>query len=443
MGNSKLVPWIIAPTLNIDDLEVSNKQVSLEGTVNKIRDIWKVIFIVLTTSRDYIQCVVEWDIINNARNLKVWSHVRLIWEVVSAPTKVYKSKELRVKEIQSLSVPHTDLATIMAWHLTRSLNIDSALNNRPITLRNVEQKAIFKLQEGISLAFQLFFTQNWFTRIISPCIVAWTAEWGANVFKLDYFGKNAFLRQSPQFYKQYMVWVYQRVYEIWPVFRAEKHATARHLNEYTSMDIEMWFIKSFRDIMSAETAFLQFLMEYLQENYKKELNLLWLELPCINNWIPEIDFHEVKEIISNIYNRPIADPDDLEPEEERLISDYIKKQTWSQFVFVTWYPAKKRPFYAMLTPWNPNKTESFDLLFKWIEITTWGQRVHEYQMQLDRLREKWLPEEWFKDFLELHRNWIPPHWWFWMWLERLTASLIWQANIRWWTLFPRDLNRLT
>ena len=187
--------------------------------------------------------------------------------------------------------------------------------------------------------------QERFTEIHSLKIVAEGAEGGANIFKLDYFGKQAYLAQSPQFYKQMMVGVFERVFEIAPVFRAEKHDTARHLNEYTSVDFEMGFIESFEDIMQMETGMLRFVMEFLKENYMPELELLKLQLPEIRS-IPAVKFSEAKEMVATAYHREIKDRHDFEPEEEKLLCELVKKQTGSEFVFVTHYPSAKRPFYA-------------------------------------------------------------------------------------------------
>jgi len=315
------------------------------------------------------------------------------------------------------------------------------LNFRPITLRNEKERAIFKLQEGIGRAFREFLYGENFTEVHTPKIVAAGAEGGANIFKLDYFGKEAFLAQSPQFYKQMMVGVFERVFEIAPVFRAEKHDTSRHLNEYTSVDFEMGFITGFEEIMDMEERMLIFMLAYLQEHYTKELELLKVQLPVIEK-IPRVRFLKAKEMVAKAYGREIKDYEDFEPEEEKLLSELIKKQFGSEFVFVTHYPSKKRPFYAMESKENPAETLSFDLLFRGLEVTTGGQRIHGYEEQVAKLKRLGMTVELFESYLMMHKHGMPPHGGMGLGLERLTAKLLGFENVRYATLFPRDVNRL-
>lgn len=281
-----------------------------------------------------------------------------------------------------------------------------------------------------------------FTEIHSPKIVFAGAEGGANIFHLNYFNKDAYLTQSPQFYKQMMVGVFERVFEIGPVFRAEKHDTSRHLNEYTSVDFEMGYIESFKDIMQMETMMLKHTLAELKENYSYELELLNVKLPDITA-IPSIRFKEAKELISREYKREIRDFDDFEPEEEKLLYEIIKKETGSEFVFVTHYPSKKRPFYTMDDKTNPDETLSFDLLFRGLEITTGGQRIHDYNEQIQKMRQRNMNIVLFESYLMIHKYGMPPHGGLGMGLERFTSKLLNQDNVRFSTLFPRDINRLT
>jgi nondiscriminating aspartyl-tRNA synthetase len=280
-----------------------------------------------------------------------------------------------------------------------------------------------------------------FTEIHSPKIVYAGAEGGANIFKLDYFGKEAYLSQSPQFYKQMMVGVYDRVYEIGAVYRAEKHDTARHLNEYMGLDFEMGYIEDFREIMEMETKMLQSILSYLEINYSSELNLLNVNLPIIEE-IPEIPFIEAKNLISNTYHREIKDFYDFEPEEEKLLCEIIKKQTGSDLVFVTHYPTAKRPFYAMEDESNQEVTLSFDLLFRGVEVTTGGQRIHDYKEQVEKMIQRNMNPELFESFLMIHKYGMPPHGGLGMGVERFTMSLLERSNVRETSLFPRDIKRL-
>ena len=325
------------------------------------------------------------------------------------------------------------------WKLNTSL--EAKLNYRPLSLRNLKERAKFRIQEGIARGFREFLTTQGFTEIRTPKIGAKGAEGGSNVFKLDYFHRPAVLAQSPQFYKQMMVGVFDRVFETGPVFRAEKHNTKRHLNEYTSLDFEMGFIDSFQDIMAMETGFLQYTMELLKKDYKTELDMLDITLPKVDE-IPQVRFDEAKRLVAEKYNRQIRNPYDLEPEEEALIGRYFEEEYGADFVFVTHYPSKKRPFYAMDDPDDKTFTQSFDLLFKGLEVTTGGQRIHEYQMLLDKIEAKGMTTEGMDQYLDIFKHGMPPHGGLGIGLERLTMKLIGEDNVRETCLFPRDLSRL-
>ena len=210
------------------------------------------------------------------------------------------------------------------WKLNTSL--EAKLNYRPLSLRNLKERAKFRIQEGIARGFCEFLTSQGFTQIRTPKIGAKGAEGGSNVFKLDYFHRPAVLAQSPQFYKQMMVGVFDRVFETGPVFRAEKHNTKRHLNEYTSLDFEMGFIDSFEDIMAIGNWILQYTMELLKKDYAREIEMLGITLPKVDE-IPQVRFDEAKRLVSEKYHRQIRNPYDLEPEEEALIGRYFEKST--------------------------------------------------------------------------------------------------------------------
>ena len=249
------------------------------------------------------------------------------------------------------------------------------------------------------------------------------------------------LAQSPQFYKQMMVGVFDRVFETGPVFRAEKHNTRRHLNEYTSLDFEMGYISGFLDICRMETGFLRYTMELLKKEYAKELEMLNVQLPRTDR-IPALRFDEAKRLVSEKYSRPIRNPFDLEPEEEELIGKYAAEEYGADFVFVTHYPSKKRPFYAMDDPEDPRYTLSFDLLYHGLEITTGGQRIHSYEELLEKIERRGMTTEGMEQYLEAFRYGLPPHGGLGIGLERLTMQLLGEDNVREATLFPRDMNRL-
>ena len=286
-----------------------------------------------------------------------------------------------------------------------------------------------------------FLKEQHFTEIHTPKIVSEGAEGGTNIFRLKYFEQEAFLAQSPQFYKQMMVGVFERVFEIGPVFRAEKHDTSRHLNEYTSVDFEMGFIEDFQELMAMETGMLKAAMAWVKEQCPEEVALLGVRIPEITE-IPCLRFQEAKELLQK-EGCPQNNPMDFDPEEEKKLCQLIREKTGSEFVFVTHYPSAKRPFYAMDNPQNPEETLSFDLLFRGMEVTTGGQRIHSYETQVEKMRQKRLNPEDFSSYLMIHHCGMPPHGGLGLGLERLTSRLLEQDNVRRACLFPRDIHRLT
>jgi nondiscriminating aspartyl-tRNA synthetase len=430
----------VIPVMEIDDLKAKPDQIiETSGAIHAIRDLNNLAFVVIRTFRGTFQAVLDGRVLEDLKNLKEGDYVNLTGKV-SVNTQARAGVEVQAHSITKIGGPSEPLGMKLSGKLT--MTPDNMLNERVLTLRNELERARFKLQEGVVVAFREYFSSRRFTEIHSPKLVEAGAEGGANIFSLEYFGKKAFLAQSPQFYKQFMVPVFGRVYEVGPVFRAEQHNTSRHVNEYTSLDCELGYIHSFRDVMREEVGFLRYLMQKLQQNYAQELALLKVELPVIGENIPSVPFKDIKEVVVEKYKRKFRDPHDLEPEEEKLISRYAKEQLGSDFIFVTNYPWKKRPFYTMRSSDDPEYTEGFDLLFRGIEITTGGQRIHDHAMQVQAMKDKGLDPAKFGEYLKLHRYGTPPHGGFAIGLERLTMKLLNRDNVRDTTLFPRDVDRL-
>lgn len=414
--------------------------VTVNGAVHTIRNMGNIAFVILRKREGLLQCVYEEGKIDfDLSKLKEAATVECkgtLRKSEKAPNGI----EIFLDTIKILSTPYEPMPIPIAkWKMDTSL--ETLLNLRPISLRNVRERAKFKIQEGIVRGFRDYLHQEGFTEIRTPKITAKGAEGGSNIFKLDYFSKKAVLAQSPQFYKQTMVGVYDRVFEVAPVFRAEKHSTSRHLNEYTSMDFEMGYIDGFEDIMEMETKVLQYILKLLKEEYAKELEILKVELPKADQ-IPAVRFDDAKQRVAEKYQRKIRNPYDLEPEEEVLISQYFKEECDADFVFVTHYPSKKRPFYAMDDPEDKRFTLSFDLLFRGMEITTGGQRIHDYQEILKKIEERGMETEGMEPYLMIFKHGMPPHGGLGIGLERLTMKMLNETNVRETTLFPRDLNRL-
>ena len=387
-----------------------------------------------------MQCVYD---VKNAdfalEELKEESCVEVLAEVVKEE-RAHDGYELHLLSVRILSAP-AEPAPIVINQKKVDTALEKKLDYRPISLRNEKERAIFRIQAALCEGFRKYLNGQHFTEIHTPKLVAAGAEGGANIFKLDYFGKEAYLAQSPQFYKQMMVGVFERVFEIAPVFRAEKHDTARHLNEYTGVDFEMGYIESYTDVMRMETGMIRAALSYLQQNCGQEIRLLAVEVPEVEE-IPAIRFREAKEWIAESFHRQIRDYEDFEPEEEKLLCNLIREKTGSDFVFVTHYPSSKRPFYAMEDPANPEETLSFDLLFRGLEVTTGGQRIHSYREQVEKMEKRGMHVEAFESYLQIHKYGMPPHGGLGLGLERFTARLLNLENVREAALFPRDIHRL-
>lgn len=430
-------------TLEIRELlaaDMIGKTVKVNGAVHSVNDCGAVTFVILRKREGLLQCIYEKGKTDlDLRLLREGTTLELTG-MLEKDERAPKGIEIRIQQAKILSEPQEAMPLpISKWKMNTSL--DAKLNYRSISLRNIRERSKFKLQEGIVRGFRDFLYSQEFTEIHTPKIGAKSAEGGANLFRLEYFHHPAVLQQSPQLYKQMMVGVFDRVFETGPVFRAEKHNTKRHLNEYTSLDFEMGYIDGFEDIMKMETGFLQYTMKLLEKEYADELKILGVTLPKTDE-IPMVRFDKAKELVSEKYNRRIRNPYDLEPEEETLIGQYFKEEYGADFVFVTHYPSKKRPFYAMDDPADPTFTLSFDLLFHGLEITTGGQRIHDYEKLREKIAARGMTEEGMEQYLDTFKYGLPPHGGLGIGLERLTMKLCGEENVRETTLFPRDLSRL-
>ena len=412
----------------------NNRAVTLHGMVHALRDLGGVTFLTLRTREGLVQCVCP----RRPEGVREECAVSVSGLLRPEP-RAPGGAELAEARFTVLSRPAAPPPVPLSKK--SSLSMDTELSLRPVTLRAPRARAVFRIQAAVCRAFREFLQGEGFTEIHTPKLGQAGAEGGSSQFRLDYFGRKAVLAQSPQLYKQAMVGVFERVYEIGPVFRAEKHATQRHLNEYTSLDLEMGFLRSFTDLMALEQGFLRRLVDLLRREYAGELALLGAELPDAQH-IPAVRFDEAKRLAADAYGYAIREPYDLEPEEEQHIGRYAKEVWGSDFVFVTHYPGRKRPFYTMDDPEDPRYTLSFDLLFRGMEITTGGQRIHNYGQQVEKLKARGMEPEDFSGYLLFHKHGAPPHGGLGIGLERLTMQLCGLDNIRRASLFPRDRTRL-
>lgn len=414
-----------------------NEKVLIKGWVHRIRELKSISFIILRDRSGMVQCVANKDI--DLSSIKCESVIE-IQGTVSEGKNSLNNFEVSCESIKPLSLVKDELPIEINKN-ELNISLETMLNNRVLSLRHEKKNAIFKVQHIIVEGFREFLSKNGFTEIFSPKIVSEGAEGGTALFKLDYFGQKAYLAQSPQFYKQMMVAAgYERVFEIGNFFRAEEHDTVRHLNQFTSMDLEMAFIEDENDVMDMEENLLKHIFNKLQNEGTKYFNLLEAEIPKIQNVIPRIEFETGIKILKENYGKIISDKD-LDPEGEKLLCKYAKDNFNSDFIFVTNYHRDKRPMYTM--PKGDHGTRSFDLLFRGTEITSGGQRIHDYNMLIDNFKYKGLNYNDFHNYINTFKYGVPPHGGLAIGLERLVALLLNLSNIREASIFPRDKNRLT
>jgi nondiscriminating aspartyl-tRNA synthetase len=325
-------------------------------------------------------------------------------------------------------------------HVTATL--PTILDNAPVALRHPRLRAQFEITAASVAGFRTALDELGFTETHTPKIVGSATESGANVFGIDYFGQRAFLAQSPQLFKQALVGVFERVYEVGPVFRAEPHDTARHLAQYTSLDAELGFITDHRDVMSVLRHTLAGMVTAVAERAGAAVGLLEAALPSVPNEIPALHFTEAQELLAQHTAEDPRGELDLAPAHERWLSEWARTTHGSQFLFVTGYPMAKRPFYTHPDPARPGYSNSFDLLFRGLELVTGGQRLHRHTDYLTALTTRGERPESYKSYLDVFAHGMPPHGGFAIGLERWTARLLEVTNIRQTTLFPRDIHRL-
>ncbi|PIQ91556.1 MAG: aspartate--tRNA(Asn) ligase [Parcubacteria group bacterium CG11_big_fil_rev_8_21_14_0_20_39_22] len=424
----------------------TGEEVSISGFVDVRRDHGKLIFFDIRDRSGKVQAVV---LPNRAEAQEKAKELRAEWtvsfkaKVNERPEKmVNKEEENGAIEIEVLEIDVLSRAVELPFEKDQEVNIDTYLDNLPLTLRSEKSRAIFKVQAEIVRSFREFLTKENFTEFQAPKLIGEDAEGGANSFALKYFKSTAHLAQSPQLYKQIMVGVFERVFSVGNVYRAEKHSTTRHLNEYTSLDIEMGFIKDHKDVMELETKLLKFISGSLKEKCSKEFRLLGAEVPDVPEEIPSMKLREAQDLIKKETGKDKTSEPDLEPEDERWLCEWAKKDKGSDFIFITHFPTSKRPFYTYEDKEDPGYTKGGDLLFRGVEITTLAQRIHDYNELVAALKKKELDSDKFSFYLQAFKYGMPPHGGFGMGLERLTQKFLNLSNVKEATLFPRDINRI-
>lgn len=436
-------------TLNVETAKKVGEQVLVMGSVNARRNMGKIAFLDLRDRSGLLQVVLvpaELDepskqVLADIRPefvLAVTGVVNERGEKQKNPDLASGGVEVLAKEVKILSAAET-----LPYDLNAELKMDTYLENLPFNLRAEKVKAIFTVQSALIQGFRNYLIGKDFTEFQCPKIVAGATEGGANVFTLDYFGHAAYLAQSPQFYKQKMVGVYERVFTTGNVYRAEAHDTSRHLSEYTSLDFEMGFIRDHRDVMNMTYGVLKAMIDNVRAKCATEIKLLKATLPDFPDKFPVLKLKEAQKILEEEFDQKgaTAEPD-FEPHQERLIGEYAKKKWNSDFLFVTHYPTSKRPMYTMPDPEDPEFTNSFDVLFRGAEIVTGGQRIHDYSQLVASMKKHGLNPDDFKFYLMAFKYGMPPEGGIGMGLERVTWQLLGLDNIKQATLFPRDRVRI-
>lgn len=412
-------------------------EVKIEGWIHRIRVLKSITFIILRDRTGLVQCVIDNKLVN-PEDIKLESVVSITGRIKESNNKL-NNFEIEVSRFDITSKCKNELP-IEINKEDLNINLVTMLNNRVLSLRHEKINAIFKVQNVIVNGFREYLISEGFTEIFTPKLVSEGAEGGTEVFEVKYFENKAYLAQSPQFYKQMMVAAgFEKVFEIGHVYRAEQHDTNRHLNEYVSMDLEFGFIENEEDIMNLEEELLKFIINKLEKETKQYLNLLNVELPNINVSIPRIKFSKAIEILKEEHNKTNLE-NDLDPEAEKLLCEYAKEKLGSDFIFVTHYPRVKRPMYTM--PCGENETHSFDLIFRGIEITTGGQRIHDYDMLINNIKYKDLNPENYLSYTEVFKYGVPKHGGLAIGLERIVSKILGLENVREATLIARDRHRL-
>ena len=424
-------------------------KVTVKGTIHRIREMSGFAFVIIRTARSTFQCV--WEEGKSEIDIKDFSVEECVTidGILVAEERSRLGFDIQIKNMTRISgkaeIPPVEIGNDKKID---KLNLNTLLDNRIISLRNPKARAILKIADGVMYAFRSFLREEGFTEFVPPKMVQSGAEGGADMFEVEYFGQKAYLNQSPQMYKQIMVGVFQKVFTVGPVFRAEKYSTNRHINEFQGLDLEMGFIKSFEDLMELEARMFQYLFKVLNEEYAPELEMYLgkdARLPELTVF-PKIKFTEAKQLFADAHpgeqgKRSLLEPD-FAPEEEKWLGEYFLKEYNAPIVFITHYPTVKRPFYALEDPENAEYTLSYDMLLNGLEVTTGGQRIHDYAEQVAKMERRGMDISDFEDYLTMHKYGMPPHGGMGLGLERIVQNILGLDNIKQATAFPRDRDRL-
>jgi len=403
--------------------EISNhegEKITIKGRIFNIRNLGSISFLIIRDYSGVVQVVASKDAEVNSGDIV------LVEGIVKKDERAKGGYEMKAEKIEII----TKSKETLPFDLEKddiNLNLNTLLDYRVLSLRHPKVQSIFRLYDLLLKSYDEAMREEGFVEIKTPKILGSASEGGANFFQVDYFDKKAVLAQSPQFYKQIMVGVFDRVFEIGPVFRAEPHFTTRHVNEYISLDAEMGYIDNFYDV--AKT---------LNRVIKKMFFQMGIE--DVPEGIPYIKLSEIRKIIKEKYNYDIPEETDIDPRGEELAGQYAKEEFNSDFIFLTHYPIDYRPFYTMS---DGKEAMGFDLLYKGLEIATGGQRINEYDELIESMKRKNVGIKGMEFYVNAFKYAIPPHGGWGMGSERIIKQILGLDNIKEAVLFPRDVKRIT
>ena len=429
-------------TLVKDTVKKVSEKVKLEGWVDSIRDHGKITFLDLRDRSGIVQVVGGEDV----ASLKPQWAVEIEGTVKARPERMFNKKiETGEIEIEASSVKVLAKSEEMPFDMgAEDLNLElpTLLDYRALTLKHPKQREIFKVQANVARGFRETAEALGCLEVFTPTIAASATEGGAEVFKVDYYGNDAFLVQSPQLYKQIMVGVYERVYLFSHAYRSEPSVTTRHLSEVVQMDCEFSFIEKFEELLDYLEVVGTQMIKKAAEYSKKEMEMLGAEKPLVPTKVPRLTLREAQEKLAKIRGTERRYDPDLTPEDEKDICVWAKKEHKSDFVTITHFPTKKRAFYTMPDPKDPEFSLSYDILFRGLEIASGSQRINDYEELIAAMKGRGLDPKNFEMYLQAFKYGIPPEGGFSYGLERVTMKLLGLSNVREASLFPRDVERV-
>jgi len=411
------------------------KNALIKGRVFNRRDLGNIVFLIIQDYTGMIQTVFE-------KGIEVKTGDSVVLEgLIKKDERAKGGYEMKGEKIEVVSSIIEDLPFDLSKN-DINLNLPTLLDYRTLSLRHPKIQAIFRLYDLLLKSYELAMREMDFIEIKTPKILGAATEGGANFFKVKYFEKEATLAQSPQMYKQIMVGVFERVFEIGSVFRAEPHFTTRHVNEYIGLDAEFGFITDYTDIIKTLNKVIKKMFAIIEKEGQQYLDMYQIKLDSIPDEIPCFKLSEIKKIIKEEYGHEVSEDTDIDPKGEELAGKYAKEKFNSDFIFITHYPWSQRPFYTMVSKENPEETYGFDLLYKGLEIATGGQRIHKYDDLISNMKKKGIKPDGLEFYLDTFKYAMPPHGGWGMGSERIIKQMLNLESIKEAILFPRDVKRL-